>query len=129
MKTRLYTQSLLPVLAIVLMAGFVSAQYIHFDQFGNAPLNLNPGLAGVFGGDLRFVGNHRTQWRGVPVPYSTVSGSVENKFYHKAGKYDRYFTGGLLLNYDRQGSLHLTSMQLAVPLTYTAPLARGKYLT
>ena len=106
-----------------------NAQDIHFSQFGNAPLNLNPGLAGVFGGDLRFGANWREQWRSVPVPYTTLSGTVENKFYHQKGVYNRYFTGGLIINYDQQGSLELTTMHIGLPISYTAPLAKAHYLT
>lgn len=107
----------------------LSAQDIHWSQFGNSPLNLSPGQTGVFGGDMRFAANYRNQWRSVPVPYLTFSGSVENKFYHQKGKYDRFFTGSLLLNYDRQGSLRLTSLQIGIPISYTAPLGKQNFLT
>ena len=115
--------------AFGLLAISLSAQDIHFSQFGNSPLNLSPGLAGVFGGDMRFVGNYRSQYRSVPVPYTTFSGSVENKIYWTKGKYDRFITGSLMLNYDRQGSLHLTSIQVGIPISVTMPLAKNKFLT
>lgn len=115
------------------------AQDIHFSQFGNAPLNLNPGLNGVFGGDVRFVGNYRNQWRGVPVPYSTFSGSIENKIYYKRNRtdrapfdpdrYTRYFTAGLLFNHDKQGALDLTSVQIGIPVGFTMPLAPNNFLS
>lgn len=104
-------------------------QDIHWSQFGNSPLNLSPGLAGVFGGDMRFVGNYRNQWRSVPVPYLTFSGSAENKFYHRKGLYDRFFTGGVMLNYDRQGSLRLTSLQVGIPVSFTMPINKQNFLT
>jgi type IX secretion system PorP/SprF family membrane protein len=113
---------LLPVFA-------ATAQDIHFSQFGNSPMNLSPGLSGVFGGDIRFVGNYRKQWRSVPVPYTTFSGSVENKIYWKKGQYDRYLTGSLVINHDRQSSIHLTSLQIGIPIAVTMPLASNKFLT
>lgn len=111
--------------------GTLQAQDIHFSQFGNSPLNLNPGLAGVFGGDMRFVGNYRNQWRSVPVPYNTFSGTVENKFYHKrrSNNYRQFFTGGLQLNYDKQGSLSLESWKVSVPLGYTHAITSNNFLT
>lgn len=118
---------LLPVLAILAIS--LPAQDIHFSQFGNSPLNLSPGLNGVFGGDMRFIANYRNQWRGVPVPYNTVSGTLENKFYYAREKYDRYFTGSLLFNYDRQGSLKLTSLQIGIPIGLTLPLAANNFLS
>ncbi|MFM8489429.1 MAG: type IX secretion system membrane protein PorP/SprF, partial [Bacteroidota bacterium] len=119
----------LPVLALVLLCAHAHAQDIHFSQFANSPVNLNPGMIGVFGGDVRAVANYRDQWRSVPVPYTTFSGTVENKVYWAKGKYDRYFTGGLLLNYDKQGSLSLTSMQVGLPVSVTLPVTRFGFLT
>ncbi|MDZ4751140.1 MAG: PorP/SprF family type IX secretion system membrane protein [Flavobacteriales bacterium] len=51
----------------------VCAQDIHFSQFGDAPFNLNPGLTGMFDADIRIIGNQRTQWRSVTLPYSTFA--------------------------------------------------------
>ena len=53
------------------------AQDIHFSQFNNSPLNLNPAQTGLFNGDWRFVGNLRNQWSSVPVPYRTFSLSTD----------------------------------------------------
>lgn len=116
-------------LALALGATALTAQDIHFSQFANAPLNLNPALAGVFGGDMRFVGNVRNQWRQVPVPYSTLSASAESKVYWAKNKYDRYLTGSLLINYDQQGSINLTSILVGIPISVTLPLAQSTFLT
>lgn len=105
------------------------AQDIHFSQFYNAPLNLNPALNGIFGGDTRFVANYRHQWRAVPVPYTTFMGTVENKFYYRAGQYDRYFSGGLALSHDRQGALQLTSLVIGLPVGLIQPLGASHYLS
>jgi type IX secretion system PorP/SprF family membrane protein len=128
------TLSLFPLrrifsLAFLLAAFSVAAQDIHFSQFGNSPLNLSPGLAGVYGGDLRFVGNYRQQWRTVPVPYSTFSGSVENKVYFERGRYDKFITASLLLNYDRQGTISLNSLQIGIPLAVTLPIGKNHFVT
>lgn len=48
-----------------------TAQDIHFTQYGNVPLGLNPGLIGQFDGDYRAHGIYRQQWRSVTVPYRT----------------------------------------------------------
>ncbi len=53
------------------------AQDIHFSQFYQSPFNLNPGLTGQFNGAYRFIGNQRTQWRSVTVPYSTFGLSAD----------------------------------------------------
>lgn len=101
-------------------------------------MNLNPALAGVFGGDMRFVANYRNQWRSVPVKYETFAGSIENKFYFKKDKndplhvktlYNKYITGGLMVNHDKQGSLDLTTIQIGIPVSLTLPVGKRIYMT
>lgn len=114
---------------LLLSAAGLSAQDIHFSQFGNVPLNLNPGLAGVFGGDMRFVGNYRNQWRRVPVPFTTFSGSVENKVYLSKKRYDKFVTASLLINHDRQGDIALKSLQVGIPIALTLPVGKSHYFS
>jgi len=54
-------------LALFLVLSFqLHAQDIHYSQFDRSPLNINPALTGLFKGDLRFIGNYRSQWNRVP---------------------------------------------------------------
>jgi len=128
-KTSLPRSLSIVLLLLLGSAGWLKGQDIHFSQFSNAPLNLNPALAGVFGGDARFVGNYRSQWRSIPVPYQTFSVSAEGKLYFQKGKYDRYLTGSLLLNSDKQGTLHLQSTQVGLPVSLTLPVGKRNFLT
>ncbi len=73
-------------------------QDIHWSQFNDNPIFQNPGNAGHFNGDIRFVGNFRDQWRSVTVPFSTLSTSVDANF----GRYEN-FGGGLLIFHDVVG--------------------------
>ena len=129
MKRTLYLRQFCLHIAILFLGTTLLAQDIHFSQFGNSPLNLNPGLNGVFGGDIRFVGNFRSQWNAVPVPYTTFSGSIENKIYYRRNQYDRYLTAGLMINYDRQGSIALTSLQIGIPIALTLPVPKNNLLS
>lgn len=66
------------LLCITLICAFVTkSQDIHYAQFFNNPLYLNPANTGNFDANLRFVGNQRTQWRSVTRPYNTFSLSAE----------------------------------------------------
>lgn len=118
------TLYILAVIFLIAPLSVLTAQDIHFSQYLNSPMNLGPGMTGVYGGDVRFTGNYRNQWNSVPVPYTTFSGVVENKFYPTKLRYDRFFTGGVVLNYDKQGSLDLTSIQVGIPVSYTIPLVK-----
>ena len=62
-------------------SGFVKiqAQDIHFSQFDQSYLNLNPALTGQFNGDYRFNANFKNQWAAVSDPYQTVSFSADAK--------------------------------------------------
>lgn len=59
-----------------------TGQDIHWSQFNDIPLFQNPGNAGHFNGDYRFVGNFRDQWRSVTVPFSTFSLSADTRLYN-----------------------------------------------
>lgn len=69
-------------LLILITSTLVRAQDIHWSQFNDIPLFQNPGHAGNFDGDYRFVGNYRNQWRSVTVPFSTFSLSADTRLYN-----------------------------------------------
>lgn len=89
-------------IGIVFLALFsldLQAQDIHFSQFYNSHLNLNPALAGNFDGNYRFAGNYRNQWSSVTIPFATfsMSGDARNVFgISKAG-------AGVIFNNDNTG--------------------------
>lgn len=56
-----------------------SAQDIHWSQFNNNQIFQNPGNAGNFKGDYRFILNYRDQWRSVTTPFSTLSFSADSR--------------------------------------------------
>ena len=62
------------------VVSFTYGQDIHWSQFNDNPIFQNPGHAGHFDGDIRFVANYRDQWRSVTVPFSTLSTSVDANF-------------------------------------------------
>jgi len=70
-------------------------QDVHWSQFNDNQLFQNPGQAGHFDGDYRFIANYRDQWRSVTVPFSTFSMSADAKF--------KDYGVGLLLSHDQAG--------------------------
>ncbi len=83
----------------------LSAQDIHYSQFFNSPLNLNPALTGVYNGDARVHANFKNQWNSVPVGYNSADLGVDLK--KRVGKKANYLGYGVLLNYDTAGDLNL----------------------
>lgn len=106
----------------------VSAQDIHWSQFANAPLFLNPALTGIFKGDQRFMANYRSQWNTVPVSYLTFSGAYDMNFYDKKLERSR-FGAGLLLGYDRAGDSRFSKTNVGVSGSYTHQVAARNFVT
>lgn len=106
----------------------VQAQDLHFSQFYNAPLNINPALTGVFQEDMRFMANYRSQWSSVPVPFMTVGGAGDMKLSIPQIK-EGYFSAGILFNYDEAGDLSLSLSQFSMSTSYTRPVSDNAFLT
>jgi len=106
----------------------IKGQDIHFSQFYNSPLNINPALTGVFKEDVRFIGNYRRQWQSVPVPYLTFSGAFDMKFEHRKLP-NGFFAGGFLINYDKTGDPELSTTNLTLSGSYTHRLTDNNLLT
>lgn len=126
LNTKIYPKLWVSALSLFLVCS-LHAQDIHFSQFGNSPLNLNPALTGQFEGDYRFRANYRNQWN-VPIPYNTVSGSFEKSFCTvNCGESVSWRAPGLslgaLFNYDVAGDGKLSTAQLEVAGSYTGYLA------
>lgn len=70
------------------------AQDIHFSQFYQSPLNMNPALTGVSRSNQRMVVNYRNQWASAlgANAYNTYSASYDQKI--EVGTYDYFGIGG-----------------------------------
>lgn len=104
------------------------AQDIHFVQFQNTPLNLNPALTGMFGGDIRASVVGRNQWNSVPVGYKTITASVESKFFNDRVD-NAFFSGGVILFHDWSGDSGLGRTNIGLSGSYTQKLNENNLLT
>lgn len=97
--------------------GGLYAQDIHFSQFFNTPLNINPALSGTGNADHRFQANYRNQWSNVPVDYLTFSGGYD---FHLTERTDttNYLGLGVLFNYDQAGDLGFSNTGIALQAAY-----------
>jgi len=107
---------LLPCI-LTLVSCLSYGQDIHFSQFYNSPLNLNPGLIGGFKGDYRLVANQRSQWSSVTTPYSTYGLSVDAK-----GLFNSPISAGLSVYQDKAGDSEFSTLQIALGGVYTLQL-------
>jgi type IX secretion system PorP/SprF family membrane protein len=99
---------ILPFIAGCFFSLTVRSQDIHFSQFMNCPMNINPAFTGSFEGDWRFIGNFRDQWRSIGYPFRTISASYDRQVYIQK---HHLSLGGFLVN-DRSGYVGLNSNML-----------------
>lgn len=92
------------------------AQDLHYTQYINAPLNLNP--ASTFNdADYRFVFNNRSQWKSVSVPYKTFSLSADMKAFG-IGQFQPNTAFGILVNNDKDGDSKLQTTNFTGSFAY-----------
>jgi type IX secretion system PorP/SprF family membrane protein len=104
-----------------------SAQDLHYSQFYNSPLNLNPAIAGIFNGDKRIQLSFRDQWKFVPVAWTTFSLQYDFKKYLDNETNILGFGG--ILNYDRQGDSKLTLTGFNAAGSFTKILTTNHLIT
>lgn len=104
------------------------SQDIHFSQFNQSPLTLNPALAGTTVW-IRAAMQYRTQWSAVTVPYKTIGASFDIKskkrwikIKHATEKYrqsgENGFGWGINLYNDRAGDGQMGTLQANASLAY-----------
>jgi type IX secretion system PorP/SprF family membrane protein len=96
------------------------AQDIHYSQFNASPKNLTPAQTGLFDGDWRFVGNYRSQWSAIPVPYKTFSLASDTRL--KTKLKNDIPAAGLVINTDQAGDSRFTTLQVLVSGAYIKKL-------
>jgi type IX secretion system PorP/SprF family membrane protein len=103
------------------------AQDLHYSQFYNSPLNLNPALTGVFNGSHRYNLSWRDQWRFVPVPWQTFSGAWDRNFLPLESK--NFYGLGVNFNYDRQGDSRLQLAALNISGSVTREINASNFIS
>jgi type IX secretion system PorP/SprF family membrane protein len=105
-------------------------QDIHFTQFREAPLMMNPAEAGFYRGYERFILNHKSQWTSLGSPYRTTSASFDLPFW--IANEDRAYLGaGLTFYNDIAGdskfgtNMGMLSLNGIVPISRNSRFAAG----
>jgi type IX secretion system PorP/SprF family membrane protein len=69
--------NIIKILLVLVLPISISAQDVHFSQFGQTPQLINPGATGVFDGNVRAILNFRTQWGSFGNAYNTYAASFD----------------------------------------------------
>ena len=113
------------VLLLLLYFG-VHAQDVHFSHIHASPTIMNPAMTGLFDGDLRLIGNFRSQWNNFTNGYKTFAASADTKLI-KIGRHD-FLGAGVQLYKDVAGDLDFTTTYGAISFSILKALdgKRGK---
>lgn len=112
---------ILILLTVLLHGLFLNAQDIHFSQFQNSPLLLNPAQTGFFDGAHRFSVNSRSQWGSFTVPYKTFSFSYDLQPAYRMIKKDMLGIGFRFFG-DKAGDSHYGTIKANLSLSYILSL-------
>ncbi len=117
-------------LLIVINSSGLFAQ-IHYSNFDNASIQLNPSLIGKFSGDYRFSGINRNQWKNITTPFSYNYLSFDmNLFRHfdpskyndslhnKEGIRKQYFSLGIVYNNSKAGDSKFGKESIGASLAF-----------
>lgn len=106
----------LSLVSLLSSSGF--SQDIHFSQFYNSPLTLNPAMTGRTNGDFRVNLNYRNQWFGLVDDQSTfVTPAISFDMPFQAFKND-VVGGGVMVMNDRSSGGNLTNLTAMVSGAY-----------
>jgi type IX secretion system PorP/SprF family membrane protein len=113
-----------------LMQGqYLFAQDLHFSQFFNSPLSVNPANTGFIpASDYRLGAHYRDQWSSVPVPYKTTSIYGDFQFMRDRLPGGWIGLGGLILQ-DVAGSGNLRSTKAYASMAYHQMLGNTHLLS
>ena len=126
------------LVTLLLFTTFAGAQDIHFSQFNQSPLTLNPALAGTTVW-IRASMIYRTQWSAVTVPYQTLGASFDIKAkkrwikvknatekYRQSG--ENGFGWGFNVYNDKAGDGNMNTLQANGSLAYQIYLSKKSML-
>jgi len=102
------------MLSITLGSSF--SQDVHFSQFYQTPLLVNPAFTGSFNGNIRGIVNYRNQWATIGNPYTTYAFSFDMGLM-KEKMENKYLGAGLFVYKDMAGDSKLSTTQVNFSLS------------
>ena len=108
------------ILGCCVIGGNARGQSMHFSQYYNAPMLLNPANTALMpDNDFRVGLNYRNQWAAVPVPYNTFSAFGDFKVGgNKDNAHNNWLGVGLAFFNDKAGDGDLSLTQFQASLAY-----------
>lgn len=117
MKTKLYT-----TLFLMVITCHAYTQDIHFSQYAESVMNVNPALCGTANGFLRAGINYRSQWAAFGNAYKTMGFSADAPLIAKKRKRGAYLGAGLNIFHDKAGASNLSKLHMAGDVSAIIPM-------
>lgn len=111
---------LFTVSLVLLFSIDVKSQGIHFSQFSQAPLSVNPGATGMYRGTQRFIINHKSQWVSMSKLYQTSAISFDMPIMEGKGRHG-YLGVGVNVLRDKAGDSKLGTTQASISVSGIVP--------
>lgn len=101
------------------------AQDIHFSQFDETPVQLNPANCGVHH-EIQVIANYKNQWQSVASPFKTFAMSLDTRLLKR--KKNHIGIGFDYFN-DKAGDANVTSNQFNISLAGIIPVSRKSLIS
>lgn len=103
-----------------------TAQDIHYSNYANVPIYINPSLVGQISGDARLILNYRNQWSSITSPYRTYS--VYSDF-NVSGTSTKKLSAGVFINKDNAGDLNFSKSIANLGVAYNILLDEHNFIS
>lgn len=117
MKTK-FNLKLLLISVIFFNVLSLKAQDIHFSQYNEAPLWVNPALTGYYSGDHRLGLNYKNQWKGFSNAYNTYALSYDANITTGRSRKNGYLSLGVAIFNDAAGDVSLNLLNVNLNIAY-----------
>lgn len=113
---------------VLSITNILKAQDIHFSQFNNSPLTLNPANTGAFNGSVRAIINYKDQWGKVTTPFKTYGFSCDGGLFRN--KWQNGYLGiGISIFNDAAGDAKMQQTQANLSVSCVRRLNKYNNLT
>lgn len=116
------------LIAYVLLLIPCHSQDIHFSQFTETPLLINPASTGVFDGFFRANLNYKNQWSAMGNPYRTMLASCDMPLLEKKKEKAHFGIGGYFFS-DKAGDGHLGTASGNISASAIVPMNKENTLS
>jgi type IX secretion system PorP/SprF family membrane protein len=124
-----YIKFLLVIIVLAFTIKYSLAQDIHFSQYNQAPMQMNPALTGTDDSYARCNLNYRNQWAVFGNAYHTAAFSYDMPFLKKSKSEGSFIGVGIHALYDKAGITKLTKLNAGLSASGVVTLSKNHFMS